>query len=87
MAKPAIIGKEAIRKRNQYMLEIDYNVTYPTEEVKVFGDWAMRRGTLKGTWKPKEEGKLGQVNNKALQILHKQPDGSWKITHNIFNNN
>ena len=85
--QPICIGKEAILKRNEYMKEISYNVTSPSDEIKVFGDWAFRRGTFKGTWKLKSGGEWMTVNNQGIQILHKQLDGSWKITHNIFNNN
>lgn len=42
-------GKEAIRSWYKSGLDrFNYkNVTYPTDEIKVFGDWALRRATSK----------------------------------------
>lgn len=84
---PTIYGKEAIRTWYQYIEENIYDITYPADEVQVFGYWAFRRGTFKGTWKAKGGEESGVSNNKGLLLLRKQSDGSWKISHAIFNSN
>ncbi|MFC1540841.1 SgcJ/EcaC family oxidoreductase [Candidatus Latescibacterota bacterium] len=84
---PTIYGKEAIRNFYQYIEEEIFDITYPADEVQVFGDLAFRRGTLKGTWKAKEGEESGVSNNKGLVLLRRQSDGSWKISHAIFNSN
>ena len=84
---PTISGKEAVRTRYQYIEESIFDITRSADEVQVFGDWAFRRGTFKGTWKAKEGEESGVSNNKGLTILRRQSDGSWKISHAIFNSN
>ncbi|OVE79515.1 hypothetical protein BVY01_02305 [bacterium I07] len=85
--KQAIIGKEAIRVRNLYREGSVYNVTYPVEDIRLFGEWALMIGALKGTWKKDAETDIITVNNWSINILHRQPDNSWKMTYNMFNKN
>ncbi len=82
------IGREANRERleelfDQYTLDI----TFSTEEVVVAGDWAFVRDTYSETVTPKGAGEPQMIYGKQINILRRQPDGSWKITRRIHNRN
>jgi ketosteroid isomerase-like protein len=85
---PAFKGWEVYRQWAQpYFDEFDIeeNITY--EEVEVSGDWAFIRTsyTMKSTPKAGGEAMLG--NGKAIWLLKRQADGSWKGTHCIWSSN
>ena len=85
--QPAAIGKEAVRSYYQFVEENSYSIEYPSDEIKVAGDFAFRRGTFKGTLTLEESGETVSINNKGMLLLQKQTDGSWKISHAVFNSN
>jgi uncharacterized protein (TIGR02246 family) len=57
------------------------------EEVKVDGDLAYGRGFAKVSLRPKDGGETIHGESKYLNILERQPDGSWITTHDIWNDN
>ena len=84
--KPALIGKEAMRNWHDFdKISIDVNIT--VEEVQVLGDWAFMRNIWIGTVTQKEGGEKFELNNKSLILLRRQTDGTWKLSHTIFNSN
>lgn len=74
----SIVGRDAL----EAMLQVSYDmpgetsVSFSTEEVEVLGQWAFVRGTYAQTG-PEDSGKY-------LQILKRQPDGSWKYARNMW---
>jgi uncharacterized protein (TIGR02246 family) len=56
-------------------------------EVKVSGNLAYGRGFAEVTLIPKSGGDTLKSTAKYLNILERQPDGSWKTTHDIWNAN
>ncbi len=83
--QPAIIGVAAIREYRQTEFDqITLEVTRPSEEVEVAGDWAFVRHTYAGTLTPKAGGEPTELSGKGLTILQRQPDGSWKITRYMW---
>jgi uncharacterized protein (TIGR02246 family) len=79
-----LIGKDAIR--NWYDFEtINFDVTVVSDEIEVHGDWAFHRYHWEGSWILKESGETTKFESKDISILRKQPDGSWKTTHSIWN--
>lgn len=61
-------------------------------EATVAGEFAYARGTYLLTTQPKPEladtiPPGGMIDGKFLTVLHRQPDGSWKIYRDIFNSN
>lgn len=56
-------------------------------EVKVSGNMAYGRGFAEVTLIPKSGGDTLKSTAKYLNILERQPDGSWKTTHDIWNAN
>jgi len=84
--KPALIGKEAIRNWHDFD-KISFDVNITVEEVQVLGDWAFMRDIWIGTVTQKEGGEKFELNNKSLILLRRQTDGTWKLSHTIFNSN
>lgn len=72
---------QSIFDRYQTGLESGY------EDVRVDGDLAYGRGFAKVRLKDKTTGEEKVSTSKYLNILERQPDGSWKTTHDIWNGN
>ena len=86
--KPTSIGKEAFRLYWVALFEqFVFDRTLFHDEVIVAGDWAIHRSTLEGTLTPKSGGESMSQSSKAIDILRRQPDGSWKHARIIFNSN
>jgi uncharacterized protein (TIGR02246 family) len=86
--KPATRGKTAVQAYYQSIFD-EYTTKLEShyEEVEVSGDLAYGRGFAKVTLVPKKGGPSMVSTAKYLNILKKQPDGSWKTTHDIWNSN
>lgn len=85
---PARTGLEQIRDGNRPMMEL-FNTemeVFP-DEVRVLGDHAYTHGNYNYALTPKEGGRTLSGTGKFLTILHKQPDGAWKIAIDCFNDN
>ena len=83
--EPAVIGENAIREyRQTFFDQFTLEVTRPSEEVVVVGDWAFVRHTYAGTLTPKAGGEPTEESGKGITILQRQPDGSWKITRYMW---
>jgi len=83
--QPAIIGEDAIREYRQTEFDqITLEVTRPSEEVVVAGDWAFVRHTYAGKQTPKAGGEPTELSGKGITILERQPDGSWKIARYMW---
>jgi uncharacterized protein (TIGR02246 family) len=86
--KPATSGRQAVRAYYQsifdeYVPELESHY----EEVRVSGDLAYGRGFAKVRLTPKAGGDTVVSTSKYLNILQRQADGSWKTTHDVWNNN
>ena len=81
-----IQGKEEIRNWLNFDL-FSYDIAITVDEVQVNGDWAFVRDNWKGAGSQKESGETTEFNMKSIVIVKRQPDGSWKITHAIWNRN
>ncbi|MFQ5675281.1 MAG: YybH family protein [bacterium] len=85
---PPVIGKERIRAKyeiilSQYTLQLEVI----NEEGRVQGDLAYSRTSYQTQVAPKSGGRTFRITGKALSILERQADGSWKISHDCFNDN
>jgi ketosteroid isomerase-like protein len=87
---PAIFGIEDLRANFKPAFD-DFDtscVIYP-EEAHVDGDLGYARGTYSISITPKAGGETISLmpDGKYLTILKRQPDGSWKISHDCYNSN
>ena len=81
-----IIGREAIRDRFQFISDKQRGkFTRTIYEITVEDDYALVRSRTKIIWTPRDGGDATVENDKDLNILQKQPDGSWKIARLMFN--
>ena len=81
-----LMGKEAGREFahpwfEQLNLEFDISV----DEIEVLGNWAFARWSFTSEATPKAGGETVQRDGKEIWILKRQPDGSWKCSHIIYN--
>ena len=86
--KPALRGKEAVRSYYQSIFDI-YTPFLEShyEEVVVSGDVGYGRGFAKVTLVPDAGGDTLYSTSKYINIMQKQKDGTWKTTHDIWNDN
>lgn len=68
---------------NSYYTELESGY----ESVKVDGKLAYGRGFAKVTLRSKSDSSVVHSTAKYLNILEKQPDGTWVTTHDIWNDN
>jgi uncharacterized protein (TIGR02246 family) len=86
--KPAMKGPEAVKAYYQSIFDVytpQLNSYY--EEVEVAGDMAYGRGFAEVKLTPIGGGDTLVSTAKYINILKRQPDGSWKTTHDIWNGN
>jgi len=84
--EPALRGTGAIRARHQAFLD-QYEIVLenPAEEIFVTGDWGLLRGSYVISLTPKADGESIQDAGKYLVTWRRQPDGSWRVAHEIWN--
>jgi ketosteroid isomerase-like protein len=56
-----------------------------TEEIIVAGDWAFHLSEYILLITPNEGGETMEEKGKIVEIVQKQPDGSWKFAREIWN--
>ncbi len=86
---PPIEGKENILARKQAAAAkwITNEMTITDLEYEVAGDWAYVRGVYSATDTPTAGGESVKTDGKYMSILHRQPDGSWKLYRDLSNSN
>ncbi|NBC65458.1 MAG: SgcJ/EcaC family oxidoreductase [Bacteroidetes bacterium] len=85
---PAMEGREAVRNYYQSIFdEYETELVSYYEEIKIDGDLAYGRGVAKVTLIPTNGTESSSSTSKYLNILQRQPDGTWKTTHDIWNSN
>lgn len=86
-----LVGLEAFWGSIEHLVAMSFgafDVSYElvVDEIDVSGDMAFDRGTVKMTLTPKGGGDaLVSESRRYLEILRKQPDGSWKISRAMTN--
>ncbi|UCE38827.1 MAG: SgcJ/EcaC family oxidoreductase [Thermoplasmata archaeon] len=88
---PSRVGKEQIREGMKPAFDqMNLNITiHSIEEAKVYGDLGLTRCTYTLKMTPKAGGETinAMPDGKALTLVKRQPDGSWKIAYDSFNSN
>jgi uncharacterized protein (TIGR02246 family) len=83
---PSIQGHEALRKWfRQRFVRVNVRIENETREIVVSGDWAFERGTYVAHIRTKTGDGEETVRGKYINILRRQPDGSWRIARRIRN--
>ncbi len=57
------------------------------DEIRVTGDWAYSRFSYTWVLTPMSGGESVEASGKGIWIVQRQPDGSWRIAREIWNNN
>jgi uncharacterized protein (TIGR02246 family) len=87
--EPFVEGRENILARVRAVMQaapVDEFVITPLETQRA-GDWAYSRGVYTVTFTVAATGEQGFIDGKFMTILHRQPDGTWKIHRDIYNSN
>ena len=85
--EPNVIGQQAIRAWHEKVwMGTKYQCSGMLDEVQVFGDWALARGTFSGV-ETQASGAQRRETGKFLNMIRRQADGSWKIARAIWNAN
>jgi ketosteroid isomerase-like protein len=84
--RPAVIGLAANRADLLSAFEkFQVDQTVVSDEIVVAGEWAFDRSRATTTLTPAAGGTPMTVHSKAITVLHRQADGSWKIARVIAN--
>lgn len=84
---PAVSGRDAVRAWLEDFMEafaVSFS-SYMTDDVIVEGDLAVERFSGEWTVTPRVEGEPLTESLKGLHLYRRQPDGSWLMTHDIWN--
>ncbi len=84
----AIQGREAVAAYYQSIFD-EYELVLESyyEAVEISRGMAYDRGEAKVTLTSKNNGATTTSTSKYLNILQRQPDGSWQTTHDVRNAN
>ena len=86
-AQPPVIGQQAVRTWHEgAWKQTKYECTGTVDEVQRVGESAFVRGTFSGVLTPTRGGAPKRDNGKFLNVVRRQPDGSFKIARAIWNN-
>ncbi len=84
--KPATVGRDAMRPHcKKYFAQVRETLHSVVEGVRVSGDLAVAWGKQEGTTTPKAGGASEQYKQKWMSAYLRQPDGSWKVLWEIYN--
>lgn len=87
-ASEVLRGREAVQAYYQKIFdEFETDLKSGYLEVEVSGDLAYGRGFATVRLTPLDGGEPVESTAKYLNVLERQADGSWKTTHDIWNDN
>jgi len=86
----AVVGRPAILAENQKDRAAHPDskiVSYKPviQDLQIRGDWAYEWDTFDASYRESADTQPKSFRAKALRILHRQPDGSWKFSHVMWN--
>lgn len=84
--EPMICGRDALRPwvTKAYFDAYDIEIDYRNVEVEVAGSWGYVLGTFEQTLTAKAGGRAVRLVGKYLDVVRRQPDGSWKLARMAF---
>jgi ketosteroid isomerase-like protein len=86
-AAPAIVGKDAVRAGWAEAFDQVTTLQGVSEfdEIIVFGEWAYGRGHYVGRSRSDEDGTEYDEHLSFSGMWHRGPDGSWRISRDMWN--
>ena len=82
---PTVEGREAIGKFWDGLLgAYRVQITVTADQIEGYGDLAYARGHYSMDLTPKKGGAVAHEDGKFLEILRRQPDGSWRYAVDMF---
>ncbi|MHC4611278.1 MAG: YybH family protein [Planctomycetota bacterium] len=85
---PLLTGREAVMSwAVTTAAAYEISVEYTGSEVTVAGDWAIERYSGAFTFTPKAGGEPITDTMKGIHVYQRQPDDSWLIAQDIWNEN
>jgi uncharacterized protein (TIGR02246 family) len=84
---PSMTGKAALREAYAGLAPYRVHQEFEIEELRVCGEWAFAAGYENFTLDPKDgKGERLEIKKRrAISILRRQPDGSWKTARGMTN--
>jgi ketosteroid isomerase-like protein len=73
---------EAMQQSGTRIQVLSYNIKM--EEIKIFGEYAIEWGTITGSSKDKNTGKIIESRKNVMRVLRKE-NGEWKVFRSIWN--
>jgi uncharacterized protein (TIGR02246 family) len=61
---------------------IEYRLEF--EEVKIFGNYAVEWGAIRGATRELATGRVNQSEYHVMRVLRRQSNGSWKVYRSIW---
>ncbi len=85
--EPIVSGRDAAREwANGFVATVSATIdSYTSDDIVIMGDVAIERYSGHLTLTPKDGGDAVAENIKGFHIYRRQADGSWKMTHDIWN--
>lgn len=84
--QPAVVGLAAVRSRDStFAATSDDELTSVIDDLVVSGDRAVIREHYTESWVARTGGPRTTVTGKTLLVFRKEADGTWKITHYMWN--
>jgi uncharacterized protein (TIGR02246 family) len=83
---PSVQGHDAIVQyfRNLFSRS-RFRFTFTSSHIHLAGDTALERVTYTVTIWPQDDAPLIEDTGKGLHVYGRQPNGSWKLSHDIWN--
>ena len=83
---PAVAGDAMAEWTRNFFEQLDIALdTYEDEQLILAGDHAIHHYSFTWTVTPKAGGEPVVEQGQGIHILRREQDGSWKITHDIWN--
>ena len=82
---PAVQGRQAIVQyfRNLFSRS-RFNFTFTSSHIHLAGDTALERVTYTASFWPGDDARPIEDVGKGLHVYGRQPNGAWKLTHDIW---
>src|SRR5262245_41614611 len=84
--RPSVRGRAALERYFRDLFSHSrFTFVFGSSHIEVAGDVALARIEYTATAWPRERGSVVEDRGKGLHVYRRQVDGSWKLTHDIWN--